>query len=192
MKKASRSCYATILALVPLAASAGDHYKIDPQHTFPSFEFSHMGLSVWRGKFDRSSGEITLDRAAKTGTVAVSIDPASIDFGLDIMNEKAKSEDFFDVKQHPTASFRGVVKFIGDDIKSVDGDVTLLGVTRPVTLTVNSFRCMPHPMLKKEVCGADVEGELNWSQFGMKWSKYGEGDAGRVHLRIQVEALRSD
>lgn len=181
-----------VLLLAPVVAGAVDRYSIDPQHTFPSLEFSHMGLSVWRGKFDKSQGEITLDRTAKTGTVTVSIDPASINFGLDAMDEKARSEDFFNVKQYPNASYKGVVRFKGDQPSEVEGDITLLGVTRPVTLTIKSFRCLLHPMLKKEVCGADAEGEVNWSQFGMKWSKYGEGEMGRVLLRIQVEGLKQD
>ncbi len=181
-----------LFLLAPAVAGAADRYSIDPQHTFPSLEFSHMGLSVWRGKFDKSSGEITLDRSAKTGTVAVSIDPASINFGLAAMDEKARSEDFFNVKQYPTASYKGVVRFMGDQPSEVEGEITLMGVTRLVNLTIKSFRCMPHPMLKKEVCGADAEGEVNWSQFGMKSSKYGEGEKGRVLLRIQVEGLKQD
>jgi polyisoprenoid-binding protein YceI len=183
---------AAMFVLAPAIAGAVDRYTIDPQHTFPSFEFSHMGLSVWRGKFDRSHGEITLDRSAKTGTVTVSIDPASINFGLDIMDDKARSEDFFDVKKYPKASYKGVVRFEGDQPSAVDGEITLMGVTRPVKLSIKSFRCMPHPMSKKELCGADAEGEVNWSQFGMKWSKYGEGEMGRVLLRIQVEGLKED
>ena len=172
------------------AAAAADSYTVDPDHTYPSFEFSHMGLSVWRGKFDRTSGKITIDRAAKTGTVEVAIDPASIDFGLDKMDEKARSDDFFNVAKFPAASYKGTLKFVGDSPKTVDGAITLMGVTRPVKLTINSFKCMPHPMFKKEVCGADVEGELNWSEYGMKLSQYGQGDMGKVHLRIQVEALK--
>lgn len=183
---------AASLALAPAFAGAVDRYTIDPQHTYPSLEFSHMGLSVWRGKFDKTQGEITLDRSAKTGTVTVAIDPASINFGLAAMDEKARSEDFFDVVKYPKASYKGVVRFEGDRPSTVDGEITLLGVTRPVKLTIKSFRCMPHPMLKKELCGADAEGELNWSQFGMKWSKYGEGEMGRVLLRIQVEGLKQD
>ena len=119
---------AAALPVLAMPAGAADRFTIDPQHTFPSIEFSHMGLSVWRGKFDKSSGDITLDRDGKSGTVDIAIDPA--------------------------ATYRGRLKFGGGELKAVEGEETLLGVTRPVTLTVNSFRCMPHPMLKKEVCGA--------------------------------------
>ena len=172
------------------ALAASDNYTIDPMHTYPSLEFSHMGLSVWRGKFNKTSGKVTLDRVAKTGTVEVAIDIASINFGLAAMDEKARSDDFFDVAKFPTASYRGKVSFAGDKPKSVDGQITIRGVTRPAMLSINLFNCMPHSMLKKEVCGADAEGELNWSEYGMKMSQYGQGDAGKVHLRIQVEAIK--
>jgi polyisoprenoid-binding protein YceI len=174
------------------ALAAPEIYVIDPTHTYPNIEFSHMGISVWRGKFNKTSGQVSLDRAAKTGTVDVMIDTASINFGLDAMNEKARSDDFFDVAKFPTARYKGKLKFVGDKPGMVDGQITIMGVTRPLTLSINLFKCMPHPMLKREVCGADAEGELNWSEYGMKLSQYGQGDAGRVHLRIQVEAIKND
>lgn len=173
----------------PLLA-AGEKYVIDPTHTFPSIEFSHMNLSVWRGKFDRTSGTIVLDRAGRTGSVDIAVDPASINFGLAAMDEKAVSDDFFNVAKFPSATYKGTLKFDGDVPKTVEGNITLLGVTRPVKLTINSFNCILHPVLKEDICGADVEGDLNWSEFGMKLSKYGEGDAGKVHLRIQVEGIK--
>lgn len=174
------------------AIAAPDNYTIDPTHTYPSLEFSHMGLSVWRGKFNKSSGKIVLDRAAKSGTVEVTIDVSSINFGLAAMDEKARSDDFFDTVKFPTATYKGKLKFVGDAPKAVEGQITIRGVTRPAMLSINIFNCMPHPMLKKEVCGADAEGELNWSEYGMKMSQYGQGDAGKVHLRIQVEAIKDE
>ena len=88
------------------------------------------------------------------------------------------------------AIYKGTIQFAGDKPKTVEGQITIRGVARPATLSINLFNCMPHPMLKKEVCGADAEGELNWSEYGMKMSQYGQGDAGKVHLRIQVEAIK--
>ena len=172
------------------AVAAPDNYTIDPTHTYPSLEFSHMGISVWRGKFNKTSGKVVLDRAGQTGTVDVTVDVSSINFGLAAMDEKARSDDFFDTEKFPTATYKGKINFAGDKPKTVDGQITIRGVTRPATLNVNLFNCMPHPMLKKEVCGADAEGELNWSEYGMKLSQYGQGDAGKVRLRIQVEAIK--
>lgn len=181
-----------IAAASSSAIAAPETYPLDPNHTFPSFEFPHMGISVWRGKFDRTSGIVVIDRAAKAGTVDVQIDPASIDFGLAIMNDKAKSEDFFNVAKYPKASYTGKLVFDGETIKAVDGQITVMGVTKPLRLTVNQFNCIPHPMTKKQLCGADAEGEVIWGEFGMKSSQWGQGDAGRTKLRIQVEGTKQD
>ena len=174
------------------ALAAVDEYTIDPNHTYPSIEFSHMGLSVWRGKFNKSSGRIAIDRSANGGTVEVIIETASINFGLDAMDEKARSEDFFDVARYPTATYTGTLNLVDGQPTTVDGQITIMGATRPLKLTVNTFKCIPHPVLQREVCGADAEGDLNWSEYGMKMSKWGAGEAGKVHLRIQVEALKRD
>lgn len=181
---------AAIAAISLSVYAAPENYSVDPTHTYPSLEFSHMGLSVWRGKFNKTSGKITLDRAAKSGTVDVTIDVSSINFGLAAMDEKARSDDFFDTAKFPTATYKGSIRFSGDKPLTVEGQITIRGITRPATLSINLFGCKPHPMLKKEVCGADAEGELNWSEYGMKMSQYGQGDAGKVHLRIQVEAIK--
>ena len=182
---------AAVIAAVSLpVCAAPESYSIDPMHTYPSLEFSHMGISVWRGKFNRTTGKIALDRAAKSGTVEVTIDVSSINFGLAAMDEKARSDDFFDTEKFPTATYKGSIRFSGDKPQTVEGQITIRGVTRPTTLSIKLFNCMPHPMLKKEVCGADAEGELNWSEYGMKMSQYGQGDAGKVRLRIQVEAIK--
>ena len=183
---------ALVAAMAGPVSAAVEQYEIEPNHTYPSIEFSHMGISFWRGKFDRTRGRIAIDRAARTGTVDIVVDTASINFGLDKMDQAARSQDWFNVASFPTATYKGTLTFNGDIPGAVEGQFTLLGLTRPVKLTINSFRCIPHPMFKKEVCGADAEGDLNWSEYGMKHSKYGEGDAGRVHLRIQVEALKQD
>ena len=189
----TKCLFAAVIAGTALSAlAAPDTYTIDPTHTYPSIEFSHMGISVWRGKFNKTTGKVVIDRAAKTGSVDVAIDISSINFGLAAMDEKARSDDFFDAAKFPTATYKGKLKFAGDKPSAVDGQITIRGATRPVTLSIVLFNCMPHPMLKKEVCGADAEGELNWSEYGMKLSQYGQGDAGKVRLRIQVEAIKDE
>ena len=181
-----------IAVIARVAVAEPEYYVVDPTHTFPNIEFSHMNISVWRGKFNKTTGDIMLDRTAKTGTVDIKVDPASINFGLDDMDEKARSDAFFNVAEFPDAGYRGTIQFDGDKLVAIEGEITLLGVTRPLSLTINSFNCIQHPMLNKQVCGADAQGELNWSEYGMEWSKYGEGDAGRVKLQIQVEALKQE
>jgi polyisoprenoid-binding protein YceI len=168
-------------------------YQIDPAHTYPSFEGDHMGgLSVWRGKFDKSSGTIVLDKDKGTGTVDVTVDTTSIDFGMPKLNEHAQSPDMFDVAKYPTATYKGtLVNFRNGAPTQVQGQFTLHGVTHPLTLTINSFKCMPHPLTKKEVCGADASGSFQRSDYGMTFGdKYGfKMD---VKLQIQVESIRAD
>lgn len=168
-------------------------YNIDPTHTYPSFEADHLGgLSKWRGKFDKSSGVVTLDRAAKTGTVDIKIDPASIDFGNAKLNEHAKSAEMFDVQAFPEASYKGKFsKFNGDVPTEVDGVLTLHGVSKPVKLEIKEFKCIQHPMLKREACGADAVAQFSRADFGIDYgAKYGFKQD--VKLAIQVEAVKAD
>ena len=106
------------------------------------------------------------------------------------MNEHAVAEDWLNAQKFPTMTYKGKLKFKGDMPESVDGQLTLRGVTKPVKLKINSFKCIEHPMFKKEYCGADAEGVLNRADFGM--TKYSEGEAGKIYMRIQVEALRDN
>ncbi len=173
----------------PPSAAAPAVYEMDPAHTFPSFEGDHFGISVWRGKFTRSSGKVILDREAGTGSVEVLIDAASIDFGLEVMDEHARGADFLDVAKYPQISYAGPLgAFMDGKPTRVDGALTLHGVTRPVTLQIGRFACMPHPMLKREVCGADAFGTFERDEFGLTAGKdYGFGMT--VTLRVQVEAV---
>jgi len=166
-------------------------YQLDPEHTYPSFEADHIGgLSVWRGKFHKSQGTVTIDRAARTGTVDLTVDVASIDFGNDKLNEHSLKEPaMFDVAKFPTATYKGTIKFEGDKPASVVGDLTVHGVTKPLTLTIHSFKCMPHPMLKREVCGVDAVGEFDRSDFGVDFGK-AYGFSMKTKLLISAEALK--
>ena len=177
-------------ALVALPAVAGSvTYEIDPAHTFPSFEADHMGVSVWRGKFNRSSGQVTLDKAAGTGTLAVDIDLASIDFGYDALNESMAKPEYFDTARHPTAHYTGkLAGFVDGEPTQVVGTLTLRGVTRPVTLEIKSFKCMPHPIFKRDWCGADAHATFDRAAFGIDAGKDYGFDMD-VALRIQVEAV---
>jgi polyisoprenoid-binding protein YceI len=176
-------------ALGATAFAAPMSYEIDPNHTYPTFEADHMGISFWRGKIDSSSGKITLDKAAGTGTVDVTMDMKTLDFGHKGLNDHAQTPDLFDTAKFPTATFTGkLVKFKDGAPTAVEGTLTLHGVMKPVTLTINKFACKEHPMMKKEVCGADASAQINREDFGVAFGKqmgFGMG----VTLRISVEAL---
>jgi polyisoprenoid-binding protein YceI len=170
-------------------ALAADSYTIDPRHTFPTYEIDHFGWSTQRGRFEKVSGKVVLDRAAKRGTLEVSIDAASVSTGVDKLDEHLRSEEFFDAARHPLMTFKSKqVNFSGEKPVSVDGDFTMLGVTRPLSLTINRFHCAPNPFAKKEACGADAVATLKRSEFGMNTLLPGLGD--EVKLLINVEALK--
>jgi polyisoprenoid-binding protein YceI len=184
--------FAAGLLVAGSAFAAPVTYNVDPNHTYPSFEADHLGgLSIWRGKMTKSSGTITLDRQAKTGTVDITVDPASIDFGNAKLDEHARSPEIFDVAKYPTITYKGTIsKFNGDAPAEVQGQFTMHGVTKPLTLTINQFKCMPNPMTHKEVCGADASATIDRSQFGVDFgAKYGFKQ--EVKLLIQVEAIRA-
>lgn len=187
MKQIASALVLAAVAVTP--AIAADSYTIDPRHTFPAFEVNHLGFSTQRGRFNSTTGKIVLDRAAKTGSVELAIDAASIDTGLDKLEEHLRSEDFFNVAKYPKLTFKSKeVKFNGDKPASVSGDFTLLGVTKPVTLTVTAFNCGVHPINKKDVCGADATATIKRSEFGM--TKYVPGVGDEVKLNIQVETIK--
>jgi polyisoprenoid-binding protein YceI len=184
--------FVTATALLLLAAAgraAPTTYAIDPAHTFPSFEADHLGISVWRGKLNKSSGQVLYDKATGTGTVEIVTELASIDFGMDALATWARGKDFFEVKKYPRAVFKGSLQSPVNGVPTqLVGDLTLHGVTRPLTLAVNSLKCIQHPMLKRDYCGADASGSFNRDDFGLGVGKE-YGFKMNVDLRIQVEAI---
>jgi polyisoprenoid-binding protein YceI len=178
-----------LAATVGIAAAAPATYAIDPTHTFPSFEADHMGISVWRGKMKKNSGKLVYDKAAGTGTVEITTELSSIDFGQDQLNAWARGKDFFDVKKFPRAVYKGKLDTPVNGVPTqVVGDLTLHGVTKPMTLKINLLKCVPHPMLKRDYCGADAAGSFNREDFGLAAGK-DWGFKMDVDLRIQVEAI---
>jgi polyisoprenoid-binding protein YceI len=176
-------------ALASLPAAAAENFTLDSTHTFPSFELNHLGFSIQRGRFNKSSGKVTLDTAAKSGTADITIDAASIDTGYGKLEEHLRGEDFFNVAKYPTITFKGdKFAFEGEKVKSVSGNLTILGVTKPVTLTASYFNCADHPMAKKKACGGDFVATIKRTDFGMKYGVPAVADD--VTLRIQVEALK--
>ena len=175
------------------AAAAPTTYNLDPDHTHPSFEVDHFGgLSTWRGTFRKTTGAVEIDSAAKTGTVDVVIDTATVDFAQDKLNEHVSSPEMLDVAKFPTAEYKGkFVEFANGAPTTIAGVLTLHGVSKPVTLTINSFKCFEHPMLKKQVCGADASGTFNRADFGVNYGQQ-YGFKQDVLLRIQVEGVKVD
>lgn len=187
--------YALLLLFsgVVTAAAASTTYTLDPDHTHPSFEVDHFGgLSTWRGTFKKTTGTVKYDAAAKSGSVDVLIDTATIDFAHDKLNELVAGADILNATKFPTAEYKGKFsEFSNDGPKTVVGELTLHGISKPVTLNINSFKCVMHPMLKKEVCGADAIGAFNRSDFGVNYGQQ-YGFKQDVLLRIQVEGIKQN
>jgi polyisoprenoid-binding protein YceI len=163
-------------------------YTIDSSHTYPSFEADHGGVSYWRGKFNGTSGTVTLDKEAQSGMVDISIDMASIDFGHDGLNTHAQSADMFDVAKYPTATYTGKLAGWANGAPStVDGELTMHGMTKPVSLKIEKFVCQPARMGGGETCGGDAYAEFDRADFGVDFGAQ-MGMSTKVVLRIQVEA----
>ncbi|MFO7188880.1 MAG: YceI family protein [Pseudomonadota bacterium] len=178
-------------ALAAPAMAAPVEYNIDPRHTFPVFEVNHLGFSTQRGRFNKTEGRVVLDREAKQGSVELTIDVESLDMGFETWDEHMADEGFFDTARHPTITFKSnKLIFDGDKVVGAEGHLTLLGVTRPVKLKVENFTCKPHPMLKKEACGADISTVIKRSEFGMTKLIPAVGDEVRIYS--PVEAIRKD
>jgi polyisoprenoid-binding protein YceI len=179
----------TLAVAAAPAFAAPVTYKIDPNHTYPSLVTDHMGgVSKWRGKLNKTEGTIVLDREAQAGTVEVVSDATSIDFGNEKLNTHVMSADMLDVAKYPQITYKGkLVDFKDGAPTKVDGELTLHGVTKPLTLTINEFLCKPHPVSKKEFCGADASATFDRSEFGVN---FGEkmGFKMDTKLEIQVEA----
>lgn len=171
------------------AFAAPETFVIDGAHTFPRFSYSHFGFSTQLSRFNKTSGKIVLDREAKTGSVDVVIDTKSVDTGFDVFNGHIQGEDFLSTEKFPTATFKSTkVRFEGDKPVAVEGDLTIKGVTKPVTLTLTSFILQPHPMLKKDAIGANATTKISRTEFGA--GKYAPNVGDEVTIDLAVEAIK--
>jgi polyisoprenoid-binding protein YceI len=184
-----RSALATLvwtLMASTAALAAPISYIPNANHTYVRFSYDHMGFSIQESRFDKTTGTVTFDPVAKTGSVDLVIDTKSVDTGSELFNGHIQAADFLDTAQYPTATFRSTsVKFDGDKPVSITGDLTLKGVTKPVTLTVTQFKHGPD-MMKKDAIGANATATIKRSDFQM--GKYVPLVGDDVALTIAIEA----
>ena len=191
LKKAVCIGIAAWAGVMSVAQAQMATYKIDPSHTKAIFETKHFGTSTNRGQWDKTEGEIMLDKTAKTGNVDITIDMASINTGIVAFNNHLRGADFFDVVNHPNAKFVGsAFKFEGDKVTEIAGNLTIRGKTNPATLKATSFNCYDHPMLKREVCGGDFETVIKRSLFDINWGLANRAAADDIRVVIQAEAVK--
>jgi polyisoprenoid-binding protein YceI len=180
---------AVFAALAGSAIAAPVTYNVDESHTFPRFSYSHFGLSTQLSSFSKTAGKVVFDAQAKTGSVDITIDMKSVNTGFADFNGHIQGEEFLDTAKFPTATFKSTkVTFDGDKPKSIDGTLTIKGVSKPVTLTVTSFLAMPHPMMKKPALGANAFTTIKRSEFNAgKFAPY-VGDEVRIDIALEAIA----
>jgi polyisoprenoid-binding protein YceI len=175
-----------------IAAATGasaQSYTVEPRHTSVTWSVNHLGTSTYRGKLNKTSGKVVLDTAAHTGSVDITIDALGLMSGDPQLDKHLSSEDFFNVGKFGTANFKSTkVEFNGAAPSRIEGNLTLVGITKPVTLTVTSFNCKMHPAFKKDYCGADATATIKRTDWGMKYGVPNVGDD--VKLDIQIEAIK--
>jgi polyisoprenoid-binding protein YceI len=191
MKKPTRLTIvaAFIASLTGTAFAAPETFIIDGNHTYPRFSYSHFGYSKQLSRFNKTTGKVTLDRQEKTGAVDITIDMKSVDTGSSLFNTHIQSEDFLDTTKYPTATFKSTkVRFDGDKPVAIDGNLTIKGITKPVTLTIESFLLMPHPMAKKDAIGANASTRIKRTDFNA--GKYAPNVGDEVSIDIALEAIK--
>ena len=180
---------AALVAFATTAQAAPETFVIDNSHTYPHFSYNHLGFSNQTHKFDKTSGKVVLDRAAKAGSAIVTIDATSVNTGYALFNEHIQAADFFDTAKYPTITFKSdKMAFRGDQPVSLVGDLTIKGVTKQVTLDITHFKCQPHPMLKVEACGANATTQIKRSDFNM--GKNAPYVSDEVTLALAIEAVK--
>jgi polyisoprenoid-binding protein YceI len=201
MTRAPLALLAGLLSATSLMA-APQTYALDPVHSFPHFSINHLGMATIRGRFDRMAGKVVFDPTAKSGSLEIKVETASIttgdakheagswaakNYGPRSRDEHLRTADFFNVAEFPELVYKSTrFNFNGEQLESIDGNLTMVGVTRPVKFTVTSFKCGPHPFTKKPMCGADAEATIKRTDFGIKFGVPAIAD--EVRLQVGIEA----
>lgn len=167
----------------------GASYTIDPAHTYPYFKISHLGFSTMMGRFNKTEGKLTFDEKKGTGSVEITIDANSVDTAHEKRDKHLRSPDFLNTGEFPTITFKSTKANVKDGKGKVDGNITIMGVTKPITLNVTAMKCGVHPFNKKDVCGFDATAKLKRSDFGIKYGLPAIGDD--MELMFEVEAVKN-
>jgi polyisoprenoid-binding protein YceI len=169
----------------------GATYAVDPDHTFVIYEIDHYGTTTNRGRFSAKEGTVRIDPGGAGGSIDVTMDIGSVSTGVPLLDRHLKSSEFFDVARFPTGRFvSNRISFNSDKVGAVEGTLTLMGQSRPVTLKATRFNCYIAPLINRQTCGGDFETTVQRSQWGISWGNtFGFED--KVRLLVQVEAINS-
>ncbi|HLR30498.1 MAG TPA: YceI family protein [Paenalcaligenes sp.] len=188
----SAACAAIFASTAGVAVAEPVTYQADPTHTFAHFIYDHMGLSRQNNSFENTNGVLTLDLEEKTGDLQIEIDLLSVNTGAKIFNEHLQGEDFFDTENHPTATFESTkVIFDGDEPVEVEGELTIKGITKDVTLEIEHYQYLEeHPMLKRPAIGANAKTTVKRSDFDM--DKFAPAVSDEVTIEVSFEGIAQD
>jgi polyisoprenoid-binding protein YceI len=191
MKTISRliTTLALSAAVVAPAFAAPVSYGVEANHTFPRFSYTHLGFTTQQSRFDKTTGTVVYDKEGRTGSVDIKIETSSVSTGSTLFNQHIQAEDFLDTAKYPSVTFKSTkVNFDGDKPVSIEGDLTMKGITKRVTLTVTRFLAAPHPIQKKDTIGADAYTIVKRTDFNM--GKYAPAVSDEVRIDIAIEALK--
>lgn len=191
MKTISRliTTLALSAAVVAPAFAAPVSYGVEANHTFPRFSYTHLGFTTQQSRFDKTTGTVVYDKEGRTGSVDIKIETSSVSTGSTLFNQHIQAEDFLDTAKYPNVTFKSTkVNFDGDKPVSIEGDLTMKGITKRVTLTVTRFLAAPHPIQKKDTIGADAYTIVKRTDFNM--GKYAPAVSDEVRIDIAIEALK--
>ncbi|MFZ9366858.1 MAG: YceI family protein [Burkholderiaceae bacterium] len=183
---------ATVLlsaAVVTPVFAAPATYGVEPNHTFPRFSYTHLGFTTQQSRFDKTTGTVVYDKEGRAGSVDITIDTRSVSTGSALFNQHIQAEDFLDTAKYPNVTFKSTkINFDGDKPVSIEGDLTMKGITKRVTVTVTRFFAAPHPIQKKDTIGADAYTIVKRTDFNM--GKYAPAVSDEVRIDIAIEAMK--
>ena len=186
---------ATAAAALPALAQPYT-LAVDSRHTFPSYEIMHNGYAFQRGRFNKTTGTITIDLQAKKGSADIAIDATSVSTGVEKLEEHIRSDDFLKTKANPQIIFKSSqLEFEGDKLRRVVGELTMAGVTRPVTLDA-TFEGLGMDPWGKQRSGFAARTEIDRRDWGLRWNQALEAGgvlvANSVKIEIEAQAVKQD
>lgn len=188
MSKLLATALLSAAVITPVFAAPAT-YGVEPNHTFPRFSYTHLGFTTQQSRFDKTTGTVVYDKEGRAGSVDITIDTRSVSTGSALFNQHIQAEDFLDTAKYPNVTFKSTkVNFDGDKPVSIEGDLTMKGITKRVTLTVTRFLAAPHPIQKKDTIGADAYTIVKRTDFNM--GKYAPAVSDEVRIDIAIEALK--
>lgn len=180
----------TVGVSLVVPAYAVDSYTMDPTHCIPVFEFKHLGLTTQSGRFDKVNGRVTLDRAAHVGSVRFEVETASLNMGFGTETPNSPGYHLFEVTKFPTITFKSDNLFFDDrnNVVAAAGQLTMLGITKPITVWISRFKCSVNPMIQKMMCSGNIAATVKRSEFGLL--NFIPAISDEIKINVPVEAYK--